>query len=82
MEEQQCMLSQAESELHIAKTELSVDQALRKYDRIVEQKSVTDIIKSKNKPRGRVLSEGSEFSEDISESELESQAEEEGKFSL
>ena len=73
---------EAPEDVSPAKTELSVDQALRKYDRIVEQKSVTDIIKSKNKPRGRVLSEGSEFSEDISESELDSQAEEEGKFCL
>ena len=64
------------------KAELSVDQALKKYDRIVEQKSVTDIVKSSHKPsRPRVLSEGSEFSDDLSEeSELESNAEEEGKF--
>ena len=63
-------------------TELSVDQALKKYDRIVEQKSVTDIVKASHKPsRPRVLSEGSEFSDELSEeSELESNAEEEGKF--
>ena len=70
-----------EEDVSPTKTELSVDQALRKYDRIVEQKSVTEIIKSKHKPRPRVLSEGSEFSDELSEeSELDSQAEEEGKF--
>ena len=59
------------------KTELTVDQAMRKYDRIVEQKSVSEI---KHNPRPRVLSEGSEFSDDLSESELESQGDEDSKL--
>ena len=57
------------------KSELTVDQALLKYDRIVEQKSVTEV---KSKPRTRVMSEGSEFSDDLTESEID----DEGKCSV
>merc|ERR1712241_637042 len=55
---------------------MSVGQALLKYDRIVEQKSipinVTNVKKSQA-PRERVMSDCSEFSDDLSESELDSQ---------
>ena len=53
-----------------AKSELTVDQAMMKYNRIVEKKSVSET-------RTRVMSEGSEFSEDMSDSEPDSQC---GKF--
>ena len=55
-----------------SKSELTVDQALLKYDRIVEQKSVSE---TKCKPRTRVMSEGSEFSDDLTESENEDDGE-------
>ena len=47
------------------KLELTVDEAHRKYDRIVEQKPPP--VLPPQKSRNRVLSEGSEFSEDFSE---------------
>ena len=63
-----------------AKSELTVEAALRKYDRIVEQKSAAEAApKCRARPRTRVMSEGSEFSDDLSESDVESQAEHEGR---
>ena len=63
-----------------SKSELTVDQALRKYDRIVEQKSAVEAApKCRARPRTRVMSEGSEFSDDLSESDADSQAEHEGR---
>ena len=61
---------------------MSVGQALLKYDRIVEQKSIpvnVKNVKESQAPRERVMSECSEFSDDLSESELDSQMDIDGK---
>ena len=64
------------------KKQMSVGQALLKYDRIVEQKSIpvnVKNVKESQAPRERVMSECSEFSDDLSESELDSQMDIDGK---
>ena len=51
-----------------AKSELTVDQAMRKYSRIVEKKTATE---TNPLSRTRVMSEGSEFSDESSDSDCE-----------
>ena len=67
---------------HVAtkKHELTVDQALRKYDRIVEQKP-PQVLPPSQKPRNRVLSEGSEFSSDFSDTDVDDK-DDDGKLEL
>ena len=60
------------------KLELTVDQALRKYDRIVEDKPPQVLQLQPKKSRNRVLSEGSEFSSEYSDTDIDDK-EEDGK---
>ena len=62
------------------KLELTVDQALRKYDRIVEDKPPQALQLQPKKSRNRVLSEGSEFSSEYSDTDIDDK-DEDGKSS-